>query len=43
MIDKDPTAILDESNYRGQIEILDAKWRAGFPKAEWVSAKEMVD
>ncbi len=35
-----PTAFLTESEFVGKIEIVAAKWRAGFPKAEWISGKD---
>ena len=36
-----PTALLGDSEFVGQIDIPQAKWRASFPKAEWISAGDL--
>ncbi len=41
IIEKDKTAILDASCYQGEIEIENALWRAGFPKATWISGNDL--
>lgn len=37
----DPTAFLDGSDYQGQIELPNAKWKIGFPKAQWAEGKQL--
>ncbi len=38
-LEKTPTAFLGPKEFAGQLSIKQAKWRVGFPKAEWISAK----
>ena len=40
---ENPLLLLGEQEYRGQIEIENAQWRVGFPKAEMVSGKVLLD
>ena len=37
----DPTRLLGDEDYVGQIEITEAKWQVGFPKAEFISAADL--
>lgn len=37
-----PSSFLPPSNLAGQIELNAAKWRVGFPKAEWISGEDLV-
>ncbi len=38
----DPALLLGSSDYVGQITIENARWRVGFPKATWISAKDLL-
>ncbi|MGI9516801.1 MAG: hypothetical protein ACR2NP_07150 [Pirellulaceae bacterium] len=42
LIAKDPARMLAAEDYAGAVEIVDAKWRPKFPKAEWISAAEIT-
>ena len=37
LLAKDPALLLDEEDFIGQVELKDARWREGFPKAEKAS------
>jgi hypothetical protein len=37
----DPTVLLDESDYQGQIIVPNARWQIGFPKAQWAEGKQL--
>lgn len=40
-LESDPTSFLGDSDFVGQIEIKQAHWRVGFPKAEWISGASL--
>lgn len=37
----DPTRLLGEEDYVGQVQITEAKWQVGFPKTEFISAADL--
>ncbi|MEL7496065.1 MAG: hypothetical protein AAFN77_00540 [Planctomycetota bacterium] len=39
-LEENPTMMLGEKRLIGEVQIEEARWRAGFPKAEWISAKD---
>ena len=38
----DPTLLLDEADFAGQVEIGNAQWQLGFPKAETISGENLM-
>ena len=39
---EDPTLLLDEDDFVGKVEIENAKWQVGFPKAEMISGDDLA-
>lgn len=40
-LQEDPTAFLNGSSMVGTVDLKDAKWQTGFPKAEWISGNQL--
>ena len=41
ILQEDPAAFLPDRNCVGQVELKNAEWRVGFPKAEWIDANDL--